>query len=71
MLSIVQCMRTILYTRCFGSWLYCRLQVIGCHTDTFSPPVFLVTAVGIEPGNFRILDQYATTGDLLINVRVC
>jgi hypothetical protein len=34
--GIVHCLRYIKYTRRFGSFLYYRLQVIGCHcTDSF------------------------------------
>jgi hypothetical protein len=52
MLNIVHCLRHILYTRRFGSWLYSRLQATGCHyTDNFF--VLLVTTVGIEPVTFR------------------
>jgi hypothetical protein len=31
LLDIVHCLRYIWFSRRFGSWLYSRLQVIGCH----------------------------------------
>jgi hypothetical protein len=37
-LGIAHCLRYIRYKQCFGSLLYSRLHVIGCHyTDTFIP----------------------------------
>jgi hypothetical protein len=45
MLDIVHCLRYVCYTRRFGSWLYSRLQVFGCHdTDTF--PLFSINSDG-------------------------